>query len=675
MRTLPLLLTLSFVGLAIGGGVGYWQMKAPSTDLEKPIVRADVYADQRNVELFLKDFHPNEAADLLSHYRDEFTETTSTGRKWIELAVQTAIELRDKEELLDLYTEFPGAFQSNEQASLLLAEYFLQHKDLIKYDRIRSGWFGENVTFPERWVVLDSNLLEIQGRRSAAIELLGSQSYQGTRDTNRLVRLAMLSLPESPANAWDYLSEALRKDPKNSDLRMYRAKLLESENRPTLALSEYVAAVNGDPKNPFMRDQLVEFYVRRQQYPEALQIMVEGLKYPTIDSAWIKAAFWNKVAGPSDILQDKNQIPLGKTKPFISYILGLYDDQFWNAKAFAKLANYQHYLETQPVTVWLRTFDLLKDGRENDAAELLALNPFQNTFLNPELEVGIRRILNYRLNGTLVLNDTPNDYLSDNNAKGNVITFDSLPFLDQLSILSIQQAADPDFTLPLEIQNLLKSPLAFVAALLSQNWNQAAIALNSQNVFPEGIPSWVAVKMTRAIQRNQGLPEALKFAKKQLPNPDLQLVVAELLLSNKSPAEAIALLDILKTYPGDVGSRASLLLSLIYADQKNYQRAKEAILTNELLSEEVAGIEALARIALLEGYTKEAERLYDSIQSDSAEARSYLARKAFSDKNWVKARQLTISLIQEFPNNQLLRDNLYKINNEISLNTMLDGNG
>jgi thioredoxin-like negative regulator of GroEL len=671
MRTIPLIVTLALVSLGIGGGVGYWQLKSQSKDLDTseyqshPDDNLETFAQQKKVDALLRDFHPVDAEQIISLHADELTEKNATGRKWIALSIRTAIELRDKQKLLSLYSRFPKRFENNESAALVLAEHFLQANEQNNFNIIRDQWQLENTKEPERWLVLDSNLLEMRGRRSDAIDLLGSQIFLGSKDTNRLVRLAMLSLPESPADAWNFLSEALRKDPDNADLRMYRAKLLESENRPTLALSEYLAAVQKDSKNPFMRDQLVDFYVRNQQYSEALNILVEGFKYPTIDSAWVKAVFWEKVAGPSNIQWDKYQIPIGSAKPFISYMIKLPKDQFWDAKAFQKLPNYEHQLSTQPVSVWLRVFDLIKSGREDDAALLLSLNPFENLFLNPELETGIRRILNYRLNGSLVLKDATPDFLNNYSSQSHVISFDSLPFLSQLSIMAKEETADPHFTLPPDIQNLLESPLAFVSALLSQNWNQAALLLNTLQVFPDNIPDWVAVRMTRAIESNHGATSALQFARRQQQTPKLQLVMAELMIQNKLVNEAMTLLNRLKDQPGDTGSRASWMISLIYIDQKNYNLAKEAITNNPKLFAETQGMEGLARIALLEGDSQGAEKIYEAIQNFSAEARSFLARKAYADKNWNKARQLTISLIQEFPNNQVLRDNLNKINNEL----------
>ncbi len=102
---------------------------------------------------------------------------------------------------------------------------------------------GKESHFKERWLILDANYLERQGQFEEAIALLKSISFENQKEITRLVRLAMLSYPESTAEAWNYLSQALKKDPKNSDVRLYRARVLESEGRHSLAVSELDAAL------------------------------------------------------------------------------------------------------------------------------------------------------------------------------------------------------------------------------------------------------------------------------------------------------------------------------------------------------------------------------------------------------------------------------------------------
>lgn len=73
------------------------------------------------------------------------------------------------------------------------------------------------------------------------------------------------------------------------------------------------------------------------------------------------------------------------------------------------------------------------------------------------------------------------------------------------------------------------------------------------------------------------------------------------------------------------------------------------------------GVEQLAREAHYTGQTAFAQALYQTIQKDSFEAKSYLARQAFVDQQWPLARELTIELLKEHPGNPQLLDNLSKI--------------
>jgi hypothetical protein len=85
---------------------------------------------------------------------------------------------------------------------------------------------------------------------------------------------------------------------------------------------------------------------------------------------------------------------------------------------------------------------------------------------------------------------------------------------------------------------------------------------------------------------------------------------------------------------------------------------------NPQLAKDTAGQEALARIALLEGDEPTADKIYLGIEKTSTEAKSYLARKAFAEKNWERAQELTEDLLKIYPANQVLKDNLQKIKNE-----------
>ena len=138
------------------------------------------------------------------------------------------------------------------------------------------------------------------------------------------------------------------------------------------------------------------------------------------------------------------------------------------------------------------------------------------------------------------------------------------------------------------------------------------------------------------------------------------------MISNKDLDAALERLSKLTSVEGEIGYRASWLVGLIYIDKGQFEQARATIEANPTLSKDVLGKEMTARIALLEGNNALADTIYNSIESTSSEAKSYLARKAFEQKDWKKARELTEQLLRDYPTNGLLQQNLTKIIEEQS---------
>lgn len=148
-----------------------------------------------------------------------------------------------------------------------------------------------------------------------------------------------------------------------------------------------------------------------------------------------------------------------------------------------------------------------------------------------------------------------------------------------------------------DIQALLLSKEAFSSLTLASGWTEAAIDLHELEYIPYHFPSSVAFDFTEALRRNRGDQEALTYASRQNVNHNLSFLIQEM----------------------------------------------------------------TARIAVKEGNSELAEKIYDSIADKSYEAKSYLARKAFQENNFEKAQVLTEELLKKYPNNALLLDNLKKI--------------
>jgi tetratricopeptide (TPR) repeat protein len=230
-----------------------------------------------------------------------------------------------------------------------------------------------------------------------------------------------------------------------------------------------------------------------------------------------------------------------------------------------------------------------------------------------------------------------------------------------IEIAKNSQEKRSDVTIPKSLHELLMSNEIYTALFLSTDWTEAGLSLWNEEQVSDVLPEWFTLQLVQALNKNRGTEHALNFAAKQSATPSLKLLIAELLIADNQMDKALQALKEIDSADSDIGSRAAWLVSLIYIGKKDYQNAKEVVSNNHKFSQSILGQETLGRIAVYENDHATAESIYSSIESNSAEARSYLAKKAYADKNWPKARELTERLIKEFPENEVLKDNLKRI--------------
>ncbi len=648
--------------------------------------------DLKEAEELLNHHQPNESLAIVDKYQERYESKSEAGKKWVDLYIKGAIATQSPERILFLYQQYPKTLDQNEDAALIVGDVLIKTARTSDYKDLREKWKGHE-SKPEVWFVLDADKQLIDGDRNTAISFLNSHSFDGAKDVPRLVRLALLNVEINPRMSWEYLTEAYQKDPNNPEVRSYRARLLEAVGKTALALTEYLAAVQLAPDNIVMRDQLAEFYRRHGRYKLALQIWGESLDNPMSDFIWLKAWFWSRVATPADFKWSEKKVPSGELKPLIEYLLALKSDQYWDNSRFESVQDGNRYLQSEQATFWLRLLQTLKDNREDKAWELLEYNHFNPVSWNSDLETALKRILNYRKNGSIVLSDNqlnssqqgykgdkgseesskPASHSDDNtkiasdkarqtDSSAQALETEEHPFFTQLQELAVKAKANPsEAALPSDIQKLLTGKDAYSAAFLAGGWLEAAIDFNEYKVIPEGYPVWMAYGLTQAFRYNKDNLAALEFATRQIPTPTMTLLIGELLIANGSPDAGLEKLLPLVDMKDDVGFRASWLVALLYAEQQKYDKAIAMITSHPQLANNILGRESLARIALLQGKTEEADKLYSALESDSWEAKSYLARKAYNEQNWKRAKELTEALLREFPNNMLLRENYEKI--------------
>jgi thioredoxin-like negative regulator of GroEL len=659
-------LTLAFV-IAIGLVLSYFYWPSIQHLWKKwTYNREEETQEIEKTKQLLNQNKPEEAFEIIKLHSDNINANTDTGKQWLDLLILASEATFNIPELMQLYEYYPKEFDRHEKASIMVANAYVSSGRTRDYQEIRNNWKGRE-TKPETWFVLDADKLLEEGKRKEAQDLLKSRTYPGPADIPRLVRLALLNALENPKESWDYLTQAYTKDPHNQEVLSYRGKLLETYGQNSQALLEYLAALQTDPKNLFLKDQLAEYYLRQKQYTNAMGLWQESLKEPSLDYIWIKTYFWNKMVLPLQFDWKGAKHPNGKLSPYLDYLLSLPRGQFWNASEFDNIPDHDKYLTTQQSTFWLRLLQYLKEGREKEAYTLLQYNPFSFASWNPMLEQSLKRILLYRKTGGFT--EEPQkmkmeDLKKEAKTASVSVNVNTPFFFAQLEYFAKNPPSETN-KLPSSLVELLKGPEVFSAAFLAAGWDEAALALNKMPVIPKGYPEWVPFELTQAMRRNRTIEEALKYASEQNPNPAISMLVGEILITLKNPNEALNHLNKIYKEPSDIGKRSAWLMSLIYVDQGELQKAEEIIHSQPLLENDVSGKETLARIALIEKKTDVADKIYQSIVTQSPEAKSYLARKAYLDKDLNKAKQLTEELLREYPTNALLQENYKKITEEL----------
>lgn len=618
--------------------------------------------DFPKIQALIEEGKSKEALALLQHYEGDLSKSLEEGPNWISLFIQAYTKEVDIPSLLTMYVHFPQSFNDHEEASIYLASAFIATRNPSDFERIREQWSSRETLTP-KWMGVDADFLVIQGNTAEAIQLLKSQQFEGEEDVGRLVRLAILEGQNSAKQAWEYLAKAQEKDQDNPDIRLLRARLLENLGKKELALMEYTAAARLDPSRTELRDQVAEFHIRQREYMQALQLWAYGLKEPTSDTIWLKALFWERMTqGLNPALFEEKAVPEGTKAPLITYLLNLPEGTYWDAQAFSEIENGNQLLQTEQSTFWLRLMQLLQEGREQDALSLIEFNHFSPVSWCPELELNLRRVLLYRQTGQFFLKGedvlNPSSELIANQVGENVPRHQFYRELDQL-IERVKK--DPTSSTPPEMQDFLTGEEALAAVVMASGWLEAGLALHQMEVIPSTYPQWVAFAIGQSLRFNRGADEALKFISLQHPTPSLRMLEGELLVSTGSLEAGVLKLEQASQSTGPIGERSTWRLVLSLLKGKQYSRAREVLTSKENFGQTLTGRELHARSFLLEGNRNEATRIYGSLVSESSEAQSYLARLAYEQQDWSRAKELTEQLLRKFPNSQPLRANLARI--------------
>ena len=630
------LAALTLVGAALFGALQLWRQQV--------VLRQEQRAFARANELL----QAGQCANALTLFRSQARPDSKLA--WGGVELNALVGLRDLPRLTMIYDRTPGRILSNEVACVLVSRAFLHSRRPAEMPRLRQPWLGHEAHH-ELWLILDADALTIAGKPREAEKLLRSQTLPGTQDTARLGRLAVLVARRDINEAWRLLSQASLLDPRNTDLRSFRGEILEGVGLRDAARVEYVAALVADPQNPLLRDALAEFYQRTGQFDLALQTWREGLSDSTLDFPWLKAAFWGRVIQPAPL--DGSKVPQGDLQLLTQWLIALPADVFWNSNTFAQLPQSARYIRDRQELLWLQVLDALQHHREKDAADLLQYDRFRVRSWEPALQTALRRILHYRQKRSLNPLELP---------AGNTATSTNLhPFFIQIEALAKEERTGGKAPVPAELDALLRGPEAFTTAFLAAGWREAALQLRATNASSAPLPDWLGFGLAQALRMNRGNRASLDFIAAQPKSPGLELVAAELLISEGQAQAGLARLAPLAAQPSDVGYRASYELALANLDLRKFADARRWVVAQPRLAQDLTGRELLARIAFVEGNAAEADRLYRALAGESVEARTYLARQAFAQKQWAEARRYTMELIKLLPDELTLRENLLAI--------------
>lgn len=590
----------------------------------------------------------DEALSIITNYQESIEEEKETGKEWLDLLITAYANKRDGEQLLALYDYNPEAFINHEDAALLVAKNYLDKSHLTEYQTIRDYWLGFE-EHENEWFALDADRLMLEGRDDEALRHLNSKTFSGKADVSRLARIASLHKESRPQEAWNILTLAQKKDPQNPEVLLAKGQLLEGMGNKEAALNEYKELARVRPHDVAIQEHFATFLVRGKKYKQALELWGQNLSN---ENNWLNTLFWSRAATPTSYDLKKHVPPYS---PFLHYLLTLKNGEFWNKQNFAQVPNGKEIIQTEQAAFWLTLLSALKQENDHEAWALIQTTPFQEDNWNPDAFVALKHLLSYRGAGQIEV-EGGSDVLFEEDIE------EADGYLPLLATLAKHaQPGHHAIETTDELDEFLHSREAVATIFLHTGWKEAALNLYPLQNPTGTAPDWVIVLLTKALFENRGSLKALEFAAAQYPRVGLNDAVREILVSSQHSDLEMEKIHQLAQQNSDLGFRCAKMIGQVYFDGGKQQAAKRVIYAQRRLSNSLIGKELLARIALKEGDSQTAEKLYQTILNDSVEAKSFFAKKAFSEGDWRIARSLTEQLLQQFPDNPTLQQNMRQI--------------
>lgn len=638
-RPLRILAVLALVALTGAFGFRVWRVNRAARREHAALVRA---------QSLLKGDKPAEALALADAFAGNSKDPT-----WFGVQLQAATKLEMIPRLALLLEHFPAEVLKDENASVVLARGFLQANMRSELERVRSSWRGRE-RHAEAWRLLDADLLILLGKHREAEKLLAKDQAATAADAPRLVRLALVTAERDLAAACTLLDQAVALDPTNGVARWSRGEILERMGGQRLARVEYASALAADPGNWYWRDQFAEFYLRSHNDDLALDTWTEQPSKSRPDYVQLKVRFFNRVLRPAAAGAALDVTP-GELEPLVRFVDGLKPGRFFDNEAFKQLPYSSTYAAQRPEVFWLRLIHSLQTGAETDALALLTTETTRLRSWNPDLADALQRVLYFRRKQSLLAPGIAfRPAASDTNRPAFFALLERAA-RDEQAAADHKPKLSPDFVAALRGSNV------FSQLFLTAGWREAAVQLRRSPCVTPGEPDSLSAAYAEALSLNRSATAALEFLGSDRLPPAAALARAELLVEAGRRDEARLHLRELATLNSAAGTRAASMLALDALDRKDYPTARQSVAGQPLLAQSNLGREILARIALAENKTAEAESIYRGLLSTSIEAQTWFARKAFAEGNWDEARRIVNDSLALMPDSPQLRESLAAI--------------
>ncbi|WP_269539116.1 tetratricopeptide repeat protein [Cerasicoccus fimbriatus] len=609
--------------IALGSGLWVWRAHTLKKMQESTLSDLQSAWEQENFS----------RVRLLAEHLEDETQRDDWLRQIDEAQLAQAVENNDAFTLRQLRANQSGLAETETEA-LVLARAAIHERDTRIYDAIVERWQG-NAAQHAAWIFLETDALIVAGKITEARELLEQHSFSGRQESNRLLRLSVLSTNE-PRETLRLIDESVRAMPDNPDALSFRGQVFESLGQYQAARADYVRAVALDNDSPLFWDQLAEFYRRREQYNFAVQSWLDGFAKTGVPEFWVKAWFWRRVSGLGPALPAAPQT--GPFTEYTQYLAALPESTWWDAETFSALPYASRIQQQRQETFWLRLLQTLQDDAHTEALMLLRADPFANRSWAPDLKLALMTILLWQADEPLPatpLNTDETDH----------------QFYRSLATLA-QTTASP------ELEKVLAGTSAYAAAFLAEGWLATAIDFDERQA---GQPAWFDYGQAQARRQIESVDAAIARLDKSSDHAETQLLLADLLWLQQRPEEATAIWKKYQATPGAVGQRASTLLAVQAATANQWDDVADVAAANPEWAASTFGAEMRARLALAKGDLNAAREIYASIADASMDAKLFLARLAYQDKNWTRARELTQALIKENPDEPAFYQNLQAI--------------